>query len=141
MKRALLLCLTFFVFSFSIFGSEIDKIKKTIKQYEKCLNEYNFDDLRNIMDEQCLFQLSMIKSLLESYKEQGVLTRRTIYVGEIKNFNDLVTVNAKTIFEYYGDNKEQVAVLNVFNIPTESVITLRKKESWIIVSDIPVNYY
>jgi hypothetical protein len=83
----------------------------------------------------------MIKSLLESYKEQGVLTRRTIYVGEIKNFNDLVTVNAKTIFEYYGDNKEQVAVLNVFNIPTESVITLRKKESWIIVSDIPVNYY
>jgi hypothetical protein len=141
MRRVFLLCLIFFVFSFSIFGNEIEKIKKTIKQYEKCLNEYNFDDLRNIMDEQCLFQLSMIKSLLESYKEQGVLTRRTIYVGEIKNFNDLVTVNAKTIFEYYGDNKEQVAVLNVFNIPTESVITLRKKESWIIVSDIPVNYY
>ena len=140
MKRALLLCLTFFIFTLSIWGTETDEIKKTIKQYEQGLNEYNFDKVKTIMDEQCLFQLSLVKQLLESYKDQGVLMKRTVYIGEIKKFDKLVEVSAKTIFEYYGDNKEQIAALNLFNIPTESIITLRKKNKWIIVSDIPVNY-
>lgn len=140
MKRALLLCLTFFIFTLSIWGTETDEIKKTIKQYEQGLNEYNFDKVKTIMDEQCLFQLSLVKQLLESYKDQGVLMKRTVYIGEIKKFDKLVEVSAKIIFEYYGDNKEQIAALNLFNIPTESIITLRKKNKWIIVSDIPVNY-